>query len=132
MYRLLDIFFFVFHSALILFILLGWLWRPARKAHLVVVGLTALSWFGLGIWYGFGYCPCTDWHWQVRYQLGHVDMPNSYIKFLVDACTGWDTNARLVDTTTVAAFGAACVASVYVNVALRTKASPEEPQEKHE
>ena len=54
MYRAFDIFFFVFHSMFILFVLVGWAWKRTRLAHLVVVGLTALSWFGLGIWYGFG------------------------------------------------------------------------------
>jgi hypothetical protein len=116
MYRALDIFFFAFHSMFILFVLVGWVWKRMRLAHLVVVGLTALSWFGLGIWYGFGYCPFTDWHWQVRYALGYTDLPNSYIKFFVDTLTGWNVNAQLVDVVTVAAFILASVLSVYLNV----------------
>jgi len=52
--------FFIFHSALIAFILFGWIWRRTRVADLVVVLLTAFSWTILGIWYGFGFCPSTE------------------------------------------------------------------------
>jgi hypothetical protein len=114
-YRALDIFFFIFHSSLILFILLGWIPRKTRRLHLATVILTAFCWFVLGIRYGFGYCPCTDWHWRVRWQLGQTDMPNSYIKFLIDSFTGWNANATLVDGITVAAFFLACILAVYVN-----------------
>jgi hypothetical protein len=26
----------------------------------------SLSWFGLGLFYGIGYCPSTDWHWRIK------------------------------------------------------------------
>ncbi|MDZ7689822.1 MAG: DUF2784 family protein [Balneolaceae bacterium] len=77
--------------------------------------MTGFSWIILGIWYGFGYCPCTHWHWMVRRELGHYDMPNSYIKFLVDLFTGWDVHAVLVDWATGLCFLAAFAASAYVN-----------------
>lgn len=115
-YRLLDIGFFIFHSTLIVFILIGWIWRKTRKPNLVVVALTAASWFGLGIWYGFGYCPCTDWHWQVRIALGDTDLPYSYIKFLIDRALGVDAPAYWVDVATVTAFALAAIASVATNV----------------
>lgn len=51
----------------------------------------------MGIWYGFGYCPLTDWHYQVRMKLGHYDMPESYIKFLIQSIFGVDINQGLVD-----------------------------------
>ncbi len=77
--------------------------------------LTGLSWFGLGIWYGWGYCPSTEWHWEVRLALGYRDMPYSYIKFLVDKLTGLDVNAYLVDTATVVGYGIALALSLWVN-----------------
>ncbi|MDZ7680780.1 MAG: DUF2784 family protein [Fodinibius sp.] len=77
--------------------------------------LTAFSWFGLGIWYGFGYCPCTHWHWSVRRQLGYADMPNSYIKFLIHQLTGFNIDAALVDAGTAIFFFLALVISLYVN-----------------
>ena len=104
---ILNVGFFTLHSAWILFNCLGWVWRKTRVWHLVTVSLTALSWFGLGVWYGWGYCPCTDWHWQVRARLGYHDPP-SYIQLLIRQLIRVDTgpilaNALAVGTLTVVA-----------------------------
>ena len=116
MYTFLDKFFFVFHSTLIILILFGWIWRKTRVINLIVVLLTALSWTILGIWYGFGFCPCTEWHWQVRMELGYYDMPSSYTKFLVDSLTGLDVNEKLVDIFAVVFLVMALFASVLTNM----------------
>jgi hypothetical protein len=116
MYEFLNVFFFVFHSTLVLFILFGWIWPKTRKIHLAVVILTVFSWFFLGIWYGFGYCPSTDWHWQVRMKLGHYDMPSSYLTFLIRSITGWDVDKTLVDIFAVVFLFLAVFASVSTNV----------------
>ena len=116
MFAFLDKFFFIFHSALILLILFGWIWRKTRVANLIVVLLTAFSWFILGIWYGFGFCPSTEWHWQVRMKLGHYDMPSSYTKFLIDSLTGMDVNEKLVDIFAVMFLTLALFASVLTNM----------------
>jgi hypothetical protein len=112
----LNIFFFVFHSSLIVFNLFGWTWKKTRLANLITLLLTALSWFVLGIWYGFGFCPCTEWHWQVRIKMGLYDMPASYIKFLVDSLTGLDVNAEVVDVVTLAALFLALAGSITTNL----------------
>lgn len=83
MYELINIFFLVFHALLILFNLFGWIWKPLRKANLITLGLTGASWTFLGIFYGWGYCPLTDWHYQVLYKLGETDLPDSYIQYLL-------------------------------------------------
>lgn len=116
MYEFLDIFFFVFHTCLILFNLFGWIWKATRTLNLITLSATAFSWVVLGIWYGFGYCPCTDWHWMVRRELGYADMPNSYIKFLIDELTGLQFAAYTVDLWTGILFFSAFVISIYVNV----------------
>lgn len=116
MYSVLNIFFFVFHTSLMVFIIFGWMWKKTRVANLVVVLLTTFSWFILGIWYGFGFCPSTEWHWQVRMKLGHYDMPSSYTKFLVDSLTGLDVNEKLVDIFAVLFLALALFASVFTNV----------------
>ena len=115
MYYLLDIGFIIFHTALILFNLFGWIWKATRRWNLATLLLTAFSWFGLGIWYGFGYCPCTHWHWQVRRQLGYTDMPSSYITFLIQELTGFSLDAALVDIGTAVFFFLALIISLYVN-----------------
>jgi hypothetical protein len=114
-YILLDTFFFVFHSFVIVFILLGWIWKKTRVINLILVLITAFSWTILGIWYGFGYCFFTDWHYQVRMKLGYHDMPSSYIKFLIDSLTGMDVDSRLVDISTFISFLLVFIISVYIN-----------------
>lgn len=116
MYEFLDIFFFVFHTVLTLFNLFGWIWKATRKLNLYTLSATAFSWIVLGFWYGFGYCPCTHWHWMVRRELGYFDMPNSYIKFLLDELTGLEFAAYTVDLWTGILFFSAFVISTYVNV----------------
>ncbi len=93
----LNVFFFVFHTGVIVFNLSGWIWRKTRKANLVLLLLTSGSWFILGIWYGFGFCPCTEWHWQVRARLGFLDMSPSYLVFLIRKLTGIEVEKSLVD-----------------------------------
>ncbi len=116
MANFLDKFFFVFHSSLILLILFGWMWKKTRLANLIVIVLTAFSWFILGIWYGYGYCPSTDWHWQVRAKLGIRDLPSSYTKFLIDSWTGWDVSQKKVDVVTFFLLVSALAASLYTNI----------------
>ena len=91
---ILNVGFFVFHTSWIAFTCLGWIWRRARPWHLAAASLTALSWFGLGVLYGWGYCPCTDWHWQIRARLGHPDPP-SYIELVISEITGDRAESRL-------------------------------------
>ena len=116
MYAFLDKFFFVCHSAWIVFLLLGWMWKKTRLASLIIIVLTAFSWFILGIWYGYGYCPSTDWHWQVRAKLGFHDLPSSYTKFLIDTFTGWDVSQQTVDIVTLILLVLALGASLYLNI----------------
>ena len=112
LYTILDYSFVVLHSCLTLFNLTGWLWRRTRHIHLISIGLTILSWFGLGIFYGWGYCPCTEWHWQIKYKLGHTDLPYSYVKYYADKLTGLSCDPLVVDATVVVlgllAFGISC------------------------
>jgi hypothetical protein len=101
MYQALDLFFLLFHSILIVFNLFGWIWRLTRRMHLWCIISTILSWFGLGLFYGWGYCPCTDWHWQVKQALGETGLPASYIKYYLDYFFGFAWNSVLVDVMVV-------------------------------
>ena len=112
----LNIFFFVFHTCIVLFIVFGWTWNKTRLANLILIVLTAFSWFFLGIWYGFGYCPCTDWHWQVRMKLGLYDTSTSYLEFLVEKLTGLDVSSALMDIFAVTFLIAAFCLSIVLNV----------------
>lgn len=103
------------HLALIAFNCLGWLWRPTRRANLVVLALTGASWGGLGLWYGLGYCPLTDWHWAVKRARGEEDLPVSFLKYIFDGATGRDASPFWTDVVAAAVFFAAVAASLAVN-----------------
>jgi|SRR5690606_28679776 hypothetical protein len=117
----LDIFFFVFHTALTLFNLLGWAFRKTRRLNLITLLLTGFSWGVLGIFYGFGYCFLTDWHWMVREKLGYETPYNSYIQFFLDEAFGIQTTARAADTWTLVLFLVALTISIVVNVIQRKR-----------
>jgi hypothetical protein len=108
----LDIAFIIFHTALIVFNGMGWMFPALRKLHLVSIFLTAFSWFGLGFWYGWGYCICTDWHWQIRQELGLEIASNSYIHFLILNITGLNASELLVDALTLILFFASAVINI--------------------
>ena len=115
-YSFLNYFFFIFHTAFTLFNVFGWMFRKTRKLHLVTILLTAFSWFVLGIWYGWGYCICTDWHWTVREHLGYHDQQRSYIHFLLLKLTGVNFNETMVENATLIGFLLSFILSVWLNV----------------
>jgi hypothetical protein len=114
--KIIDVFFLGFHSVLILFNVFGWLVPRWRLANFITLSLTAFSWFILGIWYGWGYCFCTDWHWQIRDMLGLQNTSSSYIHFLILELTGIDLPVKLVDTGTAIIFFAAFTISAFLNI----------------
>lgn len=115
MYYVYDVLFTIFHLLVVGFNLLGWIWPSTRKMHFVLVLLTAGSWLILGIWYGLGYCPVTDWHWQIKDRLGETNLPNSFIKYYADKITGHQVSSDLIDAATAIGFAMAAVLSVYLN-----------------
>ena len=116
-YRILDIFFVVLHSSVIILNLFGWIWRKTRKFNLILLAITGSSWLILGLIVGtLGYCPLTDWHFDVLEKLGATDLPSSYVKYLADRLTGLDFNSSLVDKVTLYAFFAALGLSLFLNI----------------
>jgi Protein of Unknown function (DUF2784) len=115
MLKLLDIFYTCIHLLIIGFNLFGWIWPKTRKLHLIVVTVTLLCWFGLGIWYGWGYCPVTEWQWDVKEKLGETNLPNSFVKYFGDRITGRNFPAPLVDRVTLISFLLAIGITIYVN-----------------
>ena len=112
---LLDYVFVVLHGGLVVFNLTGWAFHRTRRFHLATICLTLLSWFVLGIFYGIGYCPLTDWHWQVKEQLGEINLPNSYLKYYADQLTGLNWNPMLLDTVAVVSAISALLLSCWLN-----------------
>lgn len=114
--KFLDIFFTVFHTCLVLFNLFGWIWKKTRLANLITLLVTAGSWSILGIFYGFGYCPLTDWHFSILEKLGYTNLPDSYLSFLFTRLTGLPIDQSLVDSVTLWGLIVALVISLYLNI----------------
>jgi len=115
MLQLLDISFYVIHISIILFCLFGWILRQSRRTHLAFIGIIFVCWFGLAPWYGWGYCPLTDWHWDIKKQLGAKGLPWSFIKHLWDSIFPHPITASTADNLTIAGFIFATFLSVYLN-----------------
>ena len=110
--HLADVLLFWIHMILIVFNMFGWIVKRCRRIHLLALGVTLFSWLIPGIWYGFGYCFLTDWHWQVKRSLGQTGLPASFVKYFFDRYTPLDLSAETVDVITVAGFAAALAISV--------------------
>jgi hypothetical protein len=113
--RVFDLLLTLLHFAIIGFNLFGWIWKPLRKAHLICIAVTAGCWFILGIWYGIGYCPITDWDWSIKEKLGETNLPGSFIKYYADKISGRSINDSFIDAMTAGCFFMAALLSVYVN-----------------
>lgn len=114
--QFLNFFFFFFHTSLMLFNCTGWVWKKTRRWNFITLLLTAFSWFVLGIWYGWGYCLCTDWHWDIREKLGYYDQSISYVHFLILKLTGINFDPKLVDKVTFSVFFISIILSLWLNI----------------
>ena len=79
-----DIFLTIFHVGITLFNTFGWMHPRTRKAHLLCLITTLVSWLGFGLFYGLGYCFLTDWHYQILEKRGFDDLPYSFITFVIE------------------------------------------------
>jgi hypothetical protein len=117
--KLLDSLFHLAHIVVILFSALGWLYPPARPAHLCLQGLILFSWFGLGISKGWTYCFLTDLHWRVKQALHQPDPGDSYVKLLADRIAGREVDQELLWKATVGVFFATTALSALLELRSR-------------
>jgi len=110
-----DIALTLVHLIIIGFNLFGWIFPATRRAHFICVILTAFCWFVLGIWFGWGYCPVTDWQWHIKEKLGETNLPGSFITYYADKITGKQFSDAFINIITLALFLLAAAISVYVN-----------------
>ncbi|PLX04887.1 MAG: DUF2784 domain-containing protein [Marinilabiliales bacterium] len=114
--KFLDAFFIIFHSLFTLFNITGWVWKKTRKIHLITMIITLLSWTVAGIWYGLGYCFCTDWHWQIKTKLGEIPDTHSYIVYLIKETTGIKISETLADISTLIVFTICLILTILLNI----------------
>lgn len=114
MLSLLNIVFFVGHTVLIGFNLTGWIWLRTRKLHRVTMGATLFSWLVMGAWKGWGYCLCTDWHFQLRRKLQIHGHESSFTELLLNQIPGVMVSHRFANLVTLFGLAAALAAMIIV------------------
>ncbi|MDH3349261.1 MAG: DUF2784 family protein [Desulfobulbaceae bacterium] len=95
--KLLNIFFHIIHLSIIFFFLFGWLVEKTRFLHFILSILILLSWYGLGAFFGFGYCIVTDIQWKIKRRLKQEPATEFYVKYMIDKVTGLDTNQNFIN-----------------------------------
>jgi uncharacterized protein DUF2784 len=115
MLQALDLLLFVAHCIVISFNMTGWIWMRTRRWHLASLGLTVFSWLGMGIWYGLGYCALTDWHWQVKKELGETNLPNSFLIYFFNDVMGLGLETSFINRGAVTALAVVTLLSVVLN-----------------
>lgn len=113
---LLDLGLSLLHVAVVLAVLTLWIPKATRRFHLVLVGVTAVSWLGLGLVYGIGYCFLTDWQWEVKRWRGETGLPRSFIHYALTRWLGLPLRATTSDVLTGLGFALATCLSMVVNL----------------
>lgn len=88
---------------------------------------TLFSWLALGAWFGWGYCLCTDWHFQIRRQLGIHAGESSYTQLLFHQIPGATVSRQFADTVTVIVLLLILLATAVTWVRQWRKSGPVEP-----
>lgn len=101
------------HILIIALNLFGWMWPRTRRLGLISLVLTAACWFGLGFFYGFGYCPLTDLQWEIKGALGQKELPGSYVSYLITHLTAWRPKSDFVDGMVAGSFFMAVIATLW-------------------
>jgi hypothetical protein len=119
----LDLLLMAVHLGVIGINLLGWMFPMFRVIQRWVLGLTTLSWLGLGPWFGWGYCFLTDWHWDIKRALGEGQLPPSYIQYILRNRLGFSFSDFWVDVATGTVFGLLVIITVTQVVMERRRGS---------
>lgn len=91
----------ILHFTLVCFVVFGAFFKKLVPVHFPVLLIIWLSWCALGYYLdALGYCPLTDWHWQVKYRQGQVNLPPSYIEYCYGKITGQDVDNALISNIT--------------------------------
>ena len=97
MLKLLDIFLYFLHVALMAFVMLGWLWQPVTVWHFISLVLMGIIWIiigALGLWN----CPLTNLHWKIKEKRGQSGMPVSFVNYFLNQLTGKKLTHQFVQT----------------------------------
>ena len=102
------------HLTVIGFMLAG-CWFPAtRGAHLLLALAILVSWYGLGLIHGPGYCLFTDWHWRLKVRQGQRRPEASYLGWWVNRL-GWAIPESRIHRLAAAIFFLLLLGSIALN-----------------
>ena len=92
------------HLFLAFFNVFGWIPKLTRHVHRWCVCITAFCWLAVGAYYNnIGYCPLTDWHWQIKRARGETELPHSFITYILNQ-VGIFPSPQIVDAVVGAIF----------------------------
>ncbi|NRA68207.1 MAG: DUF2784 family protein [Pseudobacteriovorax sp.] len=97
MLRIMDYSLHAFHCIFILFSIAGWAHPATHEYHLIVQGLVAVSWFGIGYFTYPGFCLLTKLHWLIREKRGLTNQTDSYIYWLIESFIAKGLNKQRID-----------------------------------
>lgn len=112
----LDYLLALFHVSLTIFNVVGWMFSKTRRLQLLTMALTLGAWLIAGMWYGLGYCPLTDWHWDIKRKLGEVNLPASCIKYYADKFFQQDFDSVFVNNATGFVMAVLVIVTLIVNI----------------
>ncbi len=110
---------YLFHICFMLAIVFGWIPQATRIFNWYLIVVTLVSWFGLGLVFGFGFCLITDIQSRIRQRLVANGTMKSFVKDLLERVTGRELNPFHVEIVTQLIFYFSVVASFYTNFAYR-------------
>lgn len=116
--RFMDYMLHLAHLSLMFVFIVGWMFEPTRVLHLLTIILVTLSWFGLGKFFGYGYCILTDTQWRIKRKLGQEPYTESYVKYVFDKATGLNIDKNISDGLTLYTYIGAIIFSLTVNFIL--------------
>lgn len=80
----------------------------------MAIGATLFSWIVMGAWRGWGYCLCTDYHFQIRRELGIHQGESSYTQLLLNQWPGVSVSRQFADNLTVGTLVLILIATMVV------------------
>ena len=113
--KMADVFLFLAHAVIAVWCVFGWMVPGAERWHLFVITGIAISWYGLGMHYGIGYCILTDWQWRARKKLGYTMEHGSFVQLLLERASGIQLNENQVKIFAYAVYWVSAVISIYIN-----------------
>lgn len=105
----------ILHLVIVAVLVFGWIHPKTRTLHRWAVSITAFCWVAVA-WVmdkKLGYCPVTDWQWQIKRLRGEKNIPSSYVDYLLQKF-GLHFNPELIDLGALVVFGGIILITLFL------------------